>query len=271
MRRILPLLAILFLTSHAQAAIVQEPVDYQDGKTTLRGTLVYDNSLNSLRPGVVLFPEWWGHNDYIKRRARELAEAGYVALAADVYGDAQVTEDPDVAQKWATPFYENRALMQSRAAAAIATLRAQKNVDPAQIATIGFCFGGTVAIESARAGDVVQGVVAFHAGLDFPTPPQANIKPKFLVLNGAADPLVPFATKQKFMDEMQNAGADVQFIDYSGVLHAFTNPAADAYHAKGLTAVKYNGLAEARSMLAMRQFFAEIFTIPPSSTKSTGH
>lgn len=264
MPRLISFLSLLFFATTTHATIVQQTIDYQDGNINLRGTLVYDNTQTALRPGVVLFPEWWGHNDYIKRRAHELAEQGYVAFAADMYGDAQVTDNPEIAEKWATPFYQDRALMQRRANAAVGALRAQNTVDQNQIALIGFCMGGTVALEAARSGTVANGVVAFHAGLEFTTPPQADLTTKFLVLNGAADPLVPVVVKQKFLEEMQSAKADVQLIDYTGVLHAFTNPKADEYFAQGLTAVKYNPVAEARSMLAMRQFFREIFTAAPA-------
>ena len=260
MRFIYALIIILAATMSARAEIISKTINYHDGDVALQGTLVYDNSLNSLRPGIVLFPEWWGHNDYIKRRAQEMAELGYVAFAADMYGPGKVTEDPKQAGEWAGEFYKNRAMMIDRAKMAVAVLRGQINVDRDKIAAIGFCFGGTVALELARSGQNIDGVAAFHAGLQFPNAVEKNaVKAKILVLNGAADPLVPFAERQKFIEEMQASGADLQFVEYGGALHAFTNPDADKFHAAGLEPVGYSASAEKRSMALMRSFFAEIF------------
>lgn len=203
---------IFFAVSSANAAVVVKEVEYKDGDVTLKGTLAYDESISSLRPGVLLVPEWWGHNDYIKARAKQMAEDGYVAFAIDMYGDGKITADPKEAGEFAKKFYEDRKLMRSRARAGLEVLRSQVNVDKNKIAVIGFCFGGTVALELARDGEDVKGVAAFHAGLQFPDAVQkGKVKAKILVLNGAADPMVPFEDRQKFITEMQAAEVDLQF------------------------------------------------------------
>lgn len=247
---------LLFFTS-AEAAVVTKEIDYKDGKVELRGTLAYDDAVSSPRPGVVLFPEWWGYNDYIKRRAREMAEQGYIAFAADMYGKDKVTTDPAKAKSWSGELYSNRQAMRDRARAALKILKSQPNVDTSHIAAIGFCMGGTVALELARAGEDLNGVAAFHAGLQFPDKiEKGQVKAKILVMNGGADPNVPFSERDSFIEEIQNAGADLQFIQYGGAVHAFTNPDADKFGIKGIA---YDPVAERRSFEELRTFFAEIF------------
>ncbi len=249
-----------FVGFPVHAEIITKSVDYTDGKTELRGTLVYNDEISSLRPGILLIPEWWGHNDYIKRRAREMAERGYVAFAVDMYGPDKITADPKVAQSWATPFYQDRKMMRERARAGLAVLQKQLNVDKESIAAIGFCMGGTVALELARDGETLASVAAFHAGLEFPDPvAKGAAKARILVLNGAADPMVPFKDRQAFIQDMQSAGADLQFIEYSGALHAFTNPMADMVRKTGLQGVGYNPVAEKRSFAALYPFLQESF------------
>lgn len=256
MRFIVPLLLILGIASPSYAAIVSKPVDYTDGDTKLQGTLVYDDAVSAVRPGVLLIPEWWGHNDYIKRRAKEMAERGYVAFAVDMYGVGNVTKEAKQAQAWSKPFYENRSLMRQRARAGLAVLKEQQNVDKQKIAAMGFCMGGTVALELARDGEDLQGVATFHAGLQFPDAvKKENVKAPLLVMNGAADPMVPFADRQKFVEDMQNADADIQFIEYGQAVHAFTNPDADSY---GINGVAYNAKAEKRSFQALQDFFTDV-------------
>ncbi len=257
MRFVMAFIAGILMASSALAEIVTKEVDYKDGNVNLRGTLVYDDAVKGKKPGVLLFPEWWGHNDYIKRRAYEMAEQGYVAFAADMYGVDKVTTKAGEAQEWSKPLYDNRTTMRKRAQAALNELRKQKNVDKKNIAAIGFCFGGTVALELARAGNALKGVVAFHAGLQFPDKiTKGHVNAKVLVMNGAADPMVPFAERQKFIEEMQDAGADLQFILYSGAQHAFTNPGANKHAIKG---VAYDSRSERRSFRELQLFFAEIF------------
>jgi dienelactone hydrolase len=247
----------ILLSTTANAAVIMKDIEYLDGKTKLKGTLAFDDSITTPRPAIVAYPEWWGHNEYIKKRAAELAAEGYIVFAADMYGSNKITIDPKQATEWSKPFYSNRKLMQSRARAAITALKAQPNVDINNIAAVGFCFGGTVALELARAGEDLKGVASFHGGLQFTSKPaEGAVKAKVLVMNGAADPMVPAADRQKFMDEMEAAKADYQFIEYSGAVHAFTNPDADKF---GIPGVGYNAAAEKRSFAALHRFLSEVF------------
>lgn len=247
----------VLMASSSFAAVVTRDINYQDGDTNLKGTLAYDDSVDTKRPGILLFPEWWGNNDYIKRRAHELAEQGYIAFVADMYGADKVTTKAKEAQEWSRPFYENRTMMRRRARTGLDVLKQQDNVDKTNIAAIGFCMGGTVAIELARSGLNLKGVAAFHSGLQFPDKiTKGKVKAKILVMNGGADPMVPFEERQKFIEEMQTNDVDLQFIQYGGALHAFTNPSANKFHIKG---VAYNAKAEKRSLDALHAFFAEIF------------
>lgn len=257
MRFKLSVLAFVLIANTANAAIVSKTVEYKSGDATLKGTLVYNDSFTDPLPGVVIYPEWWGHNEYVKRRAADIVQLGYVAFAADMYGNGNVTNDPKVAGEWSKKFYDDRKLMRERAKAALETLKAQPQVDKTNIALVGFCFGGTNALELARAGENVKGVVGFHAGLDFKDAVKKDsVKAKVLVLNGANDPMVKFEANQKFVNELQEAKTDVELDLYGGAKHAFSNPDADKF---GIDGVAYDAKAEARSMVRLREFLKEIF------------
>jgi dienelactone hydrolase len=248
--------AILFAGS-AHAAIVSKNVEYKDGETKLTGILVYDDEAQSPQPGLVIYPEWWGHNEYVKNRAQEFASLGYTAFVADMYGEGKVTNDPKVATELTKPFQADRNLMRTRAKAALDALRAQENVEKDNIILTGFCFGGTNALEVARSGEDVKGVAAFHAGLDFPDAVKKDsVKAHVLVMNGANDPFVPLAADEKFITEMQAANADAELDLYAHAKHAFTNPDADK---AGIEGVAYNEKAEKRAIARMKAFLKEVF------------
>jgi dienelactone hydrolase len=244
--------------------VTTKTIEYKCGDVTLQGYIAYVDKApaatpgaGAKRPGVLVFAEWWGLNDYAKRRARELAELGYVALAADMYGQGATTKDPQEAAKFTGPLRADRKLMRARARAALDVLAANEVVDPKRIGAIGYCFGGTVALELARSGADVAGTVSFHGGLDTPDPADAkNIKGKILACNGADDPHVTAAQVEAFEKEMRDAKVDWQLINYGGAVHAFTNP--DAGKA-GMNGVAYNASADRRSWQAMVSFFHEVF------------
>ena len=257
MRRLSFALAVVLLASTAGAELQRKPIEYKQGDATLKGYLVYDDRAQEKRPGVVVVPEWWGLNDYVKGRADQLAQLGYVALAADIYGDGQVTTDPKEAGKLATKFRGDRELLRARTQAALDTLKAQPQVDPSKTAAIGYCFGGTAVLELARSGADVNGVVSFHGGLDTPMPAkQGQVKAKVLVLAGGDDPMVPKEQVQGLEKEMKDAGADVVVTSYPGAVHSFTNPDADKLGMKG---IGYNKEADEKSWQAMKDFFERIF------------
>jgi dienelactone hydrolase len=248
------MLAVPVMT--ANAAIKTQVIDYKDGNVALQGYLAYDDTKTSA-PGVLVVHEWWGNNDYSHKRAEQLAELGYVAFALDMYGKGVVAKDPQEAGKLAGPFRQDRALMRSRATAGLDVLKAQKNVDAKRIAVIGYCFGGSTAIELARGGADLVGVVSFHGGLDFPNPDDMkNIKGHLLVCTGADDPSVPPEKVTSFEDQLRKANVDYIINVYGGAVHAFSNPAADAHNIPG---IKYNEKADKRSWEAMKAFFTEIF------------
>jgi dienelactone hydrolase len=243
----------------AEQKIVSEAVDYRYGAEKFTGWLSRDGARGGLRPGVLVVHEWWGLADHPKRRAEELAKLGYVAFAADMYGTGKLTTDPKQAGEWSGRFRtpEGKALGRARAAAALDVLRHSPGVDPNRIAAIGFCFGGTVALELAWSGADLKGVVSFHGNPTAPTPEEAKgVKASILVCHGGDDGFVPDAALAAFEKAMRDGSLDWTLVKYGGAVHAFTNPGADAY---GIQGVKYDARADRRSWEHMRTFFRELF------------
>ena len=235
-----------------------EDVDYRDGALNLRGFLAFDEAISGKRPGIVVVHEAWGLGDHAMERARMLARLGYVALAADMYGDRRQATDLPAAMELIGDLRTNPAKLRARVGAAVATLKAHPKVDAGKIAGIGFCFGGTTVLELARGGADVKGVVSFHGGLETAAPAEPGaVKAKVLVCTGADDPMIPASQVVAFEDEMRKAEADWQVIAYGGTVHSFTNP--DAGKVVALPGVAYNAQTDRRSWAAMRAFFDEIF------------
>jgi dienelactone hydrolase len=250
------LLSAMILAGSLQAKIVTQDLEYMDGKTVCQGYLAYDDTKTSA-PGILIAHQWMGLTDYEKGRARQIAELGYVALAADIYGKGVRPSNMGDAGKLAGKYKGDRALLRSRMQAALAALKAQKNVDPSQTAAMGYCFGGTSVLELARSGADTLGVVVFHGGLDSPTPADGrNIKAKILVLHGADDPFSSPKDIAAMEAEFKAAKVDYQVTFYSGAVHAFTQPLAGNDPSKGIA---YNEQADKRSWIAMRDFYNEIF------------
>jgi dienelactone hydrolase len=251
------IIIVSFLPAVCYGEIVTKAIDYQQGGQALEGWLAYDDSVKEPRPGILVFPEWWGLTDYPKHRAEQLAKLGYVAFAADMYGKGITTDDPNQAGQLAGKVKGDIDLLRARANAALDQLKSAPGVDPKQIAAIGYCFGGTVALELARSGADLAGVVSFHGGLDTPRPDDAkNIKGKILVCSGGDDAFVSPQQIAVFEDEMRKGNVDWQVIVYGGAHHAFTNPDADRHH---IPNIGYNAAADHRSWAAMQDFFDEIF------------
>lgn len=243
------------------AAVQGQEIDYRaaDG-TVLKGYLAIDTSQVGRRPGVLVVHEWWGHNAYARQRAELLAALGYPALAVDMYGGGQQADHPQDAGKFAGAVRANLPLMQERFRAALELLRAQPQVDPAQVAAIGYCFGGSVVLEMARAGVDLKGVASFHGSLGGgSTARPGQVKARVLVLNGAADSFIPAEQIAAFKAEMAAAGVNYRFIDYAGALHSFTNPAADEYARRFNMPVGYHAEADRASWAELQRFFSEIF------------
>jgi len=241
----------------AAAAVKSAVVEYKDGEQTCEGFLAWDDAAKGKRPGVVVVHEWMGLGDYAKDRARRLATLGYVAFAADIYGKGIRAKDAQEAGELAGRYKGDLPLLRSRARAAFDTLAKDARVDPARIFAIGYCFGGTTALELARSGAPLAGVVSFHGGLSTKDPADAkNVKGRVLVLHGASDPFVPPAEVAAFQKEMNDAKVDWQMVLYAGAVHSFTNPGAGNDPSKGAA---YDERADRRSWEAMKAFFAEGF------------
>ncbi|HEV2320327.1 MAG TPA: dienelactone hydrolase family protein [Verrucomicrobiae bacterium] len=257
MKHLLSLIAVLFLAMKMQGAIHTETVDYQQGGTTLEGFVAYDDSVSGKRPGVLIVHQWQGITDYEKMRAKMLAQMGYVAFCADIYGKDSRPKSLQDAGALAGKFKNDRPLLRARVNAGLDELKGNPYVDPDRVAAIGYCFGGTTVIELARSGAQLKGIVSFHGGLDSPSPADArNIRCKLLILAGADDPFQKPADLGAFEKEMRDAKVDWQITFYGGAVHAFTQREVDKLNLSG---AKYNENADKRSWQAMKDFFAEIF------------
>jgi len=249
---------LLFLatTLTACAAIHTETVEYKQGDTVLEGFLAYDSAVKGPRPGVLIVHQWKGLTDYERKRAEMLAQLGFFAFAADIYGKGIRPKDTAEAGAQAGKYKKDRALLRARVNAGLEALRKQKRVDPKRIAAIGYCFGGTTVIELARSGAEIAGVVSFHGGLDSPNPEDGKkIKCKVLALHGADDPFVPAKDLVAFEDEMKAAGVDMRLIKYEGAVHSFTDWKATG----SMKGAQYNERADKKSWEEMKAFFAEVF------------
>ena len=237
----------------AQARITAKPIDYEHDGQKLEGYLVWDDAKSGPRPGVLVVHEWWGLNDYTKNRARQLAEMGYIAFAADMFGKGKVTRDAKQAQAWYTEATSKPGLLASRSKAALEVLKKQPGVDPKRLAAIGFCFGGSTVLELAYSGEPINAVVAFHPGVVVPDEKQSKaIKTSILVLYGAEDKFSKPEDLAKLQTVLDQAKVDWYLVTYAQAMHAFTNPQADSFKIPG---IGYNKKAAERSWDEMGRFF----------------
>jgi len=249
--------ASIVLALTALPLLAGQPLAYQDGAVRLAGYVARPEMVKGTVPGVLIIHQWMGVTGHERMEADRLAALGYVAVAADIYGEGVRPRDSKEAAAQAGIYKGDRALYRRRIRAGLEALKAQAGVDPGRLAVIGFCFGGTGALEAARAGMPVLGVVSFHGGLDAVPDPEARaITAKVLVCHGADDPNVPPKDVAAFHEEMRKAKADYTFIAYGGAVHAFTQKEAGNDPSKG---VAYQEAAARRSWQHMRDFFAEMF------------
>lgn len=246
-------------SSASASQLKEENVSYSSDNVTMNGYVVYTDSGQARRPAVLVVHEWWGLNDYAKRRARQLAELGYVAMAVDMYGNGQTASTPDEAMKLAGPFYQDPQLTRKRLDAAMAKLKTYPQVDTGKIAAIGYCYGGFVVLNAAKLGADLDGVVSFHGNLSGVTPNKDALKAKVLVLHGGADPNVKPEEVAQFRKQMDSIGADYSFVSYPNAKHAFTNPAADSIENKYHIGVGYNAEADQKSWDEMKAFLKKVF------------
>jgi dienelactone hydrolase len=254
-RSVIAMSVIALTTGAAQAGIVTKTVDYEYEGTKLKGFLAYDDAVKEKRPGVLVVHEWWGLNEYAKDRAKGLAQLGYVAFAADMYGDGKVTEHPADAEKMAGEVRKNVKSWRGRAEAALKQLKAQPNVDPDKLAAIGYCFGGSTCLQLAYDGADLKAVATFHAALPTPTEAEAKaIKPKILVCNGDADTFIPADMIKKFRSALDEAKVKYEFVGYKDAVHSFTVQDADKHGNKGM---KYDMKADYDSWKRTQDLFKE--------------
>lgn len=252
-RLMIGILLIVGLGSVGQAAVVGRSLPYEHNGTTLEGYLAYDDAIKGKRPAILVVHEWWGLNAYARSRAEQLAKMGYVAFALDMYGKGKVTEHPQQAGQWSKQVTANIDRWRQRAMAGLAVLKNQPQTDPDRMAAIGYCFGGGTVQQLAYAGANLRAVVSFHGALQMPGNVSADkVHASILICHGAADPLVGRAAIAGYLEAMDKAGLDYQFIAYGGAKHSFTNPGADK---RNIGALGYNPKADRRSWAHMKQFF----------------
>lgn len=244
----------------AYAKIKGKEVEYSANGVTLKGYLVYDDSIKGKRPGVLVVHEWWGLNDYARERARMLAKLGYTAFALDMYGDAKQAKNPEEAGKLSGMVMGNLDDAQARFDAALELLRNQKTVDPNRIAAIGYCFGGGIVLNMALRGADLNGVASFHGMLPTSAPAKpTEVKAAVLVLHGEDDQFVKPEQVEKFKELMKNEKADFEVITYPNAKHSFTVPEADANAKKFNIPIGYNKEADEKSWAKLQEFLKRVF------------
>jgi dienelactone hydrolase len=244
------------VTSKNQHKIKTQIVEYKSGDTVLEGYLAYPEKIKGKTAGILVIHDWTGVGDNVKMRADKIAKMGYVAFAPDIYGKGVRPKPPTEAGQTAGKYKADRKLMRERVNSGFDILKNNENVDQKKLIAIGYCFGGTVALELARSGANLAGVVSFHGGLDSPTPKDGkNIKAKVLILHGADDPYVQQKDIEAFQNEMRDNKVDWQMIYYGDAVHAFSIKGAGD---KKETGAAYNKAADERSWKHMKMFFQEI-------------
>jgi dienelactone hydrolase len=258
MKRISQMLVSAVFLAHSAmgfAAVKTKTVEYKKGKDAFEGVLVYPDNAKGKVPGVLMIHNWMGVTDETKKQATRMAELGFAVFAVDIYGKGVRPKTPEEAGKISGSYRTDRALFRERLQLGLDILRGQKEVNADKVLAVGYCFGGTGAIELARSGANINGVVSFHGGLDSPTPADGkNIKAKVLALHGADDPYVKAEDLAAFEQEMRDNKVDWQLYKYGNAVHSFTEMSAGNDNSKGAA---YNAAADARSFEAFKDFAKE--------------
>ncbi len=239
--------------------IKEETVFYKVDTTLLKGFAAYPADATVKHPAILIVPEWWGLNDYVKGRARQLAELGYVAFAADMFGNGKVATEPKQAMEFTSPFYKDPHLAYKFLDAAQKEILKIKQADANNIAAIGYCFGGYIVLNAAKLGADLKGIVSFHGGLGGVTPDKDLLKAKILICHGDADKFVTLKDVETFKRQMDSIKADYTYKSYANATHAFTNSEATSIGKKFNMPIEYNGKADTASWKDMEVFFKEIF------------
>ncbi len=263
MKKILALSVLAFFSFVvlANAGVKTEEIEYSHNGTKLTGYLAFDDSKSGKRPGVIVVHEWWGHNDHARNRAKMLAEAGYTALALDMYGSGKLANHPKKAGEFMNAAFSNWPDSQARYNKALEILKAHKTVDATRIGSIGFCFGGAVSIKMAKGGADLKGIVGFHSALPMePAITKNSMKAGVLIINGSEDGFLKPETVAAFSEDMTKANVDFTYVNLKGVKHSYTNPQADEFAKKfNIGALKYDKKADELAWSEMLKFFQRIF------------
>ena len=244
------------ITNMKPVNVKTENVDYIGDGVTMKGFVAYNENDTSLKPIVLIVPEWWGIGDYTKGRAKQLAALGYLAFAVDFYGEGKTAETPDEAGKLAGPFYApGSTIAKSRFEAALAKIKTFPRADTNKIAAIGYCFGGAMVLNMARIGEPLKAVVSFHGNLVGAPANKDLLKAAVLVCHGEIDQFVPATEVAIFKKQMDSIGANYTFKTYPNATHAFTNPGANEKARKYKMPIAYNPAADTASFNEMKLFF----------------
>lgn len=246
------------LDSATAISVKEENVTITADTTNMKCFVAYDEN-SGKKPIVLIVPEWWGVTDFIRSKARQLAENGYFALVVDLYGEGRTADNPEAAMAYAGGFYKNPQLSTARLNAALAKAKTYQQADSTKTAAIGFCFGGSMVLNAAKLGAPYDGVVSFHGGLQGVTPKKGVTKSRILVCHGSADPFVPAQDVATFKKQLDSVDVPYTFKEYPGALHAFTNPEADENAKKFNLSIAYNAEADRNSWNDMKAFFADIW------------
>ena len=262
MKQAFKIILIIFfiqLNSARASKIKTEEVAYQAGSVICKGMIAYDESLLGKHPAILVLPEWWGCNDYARRRASELAVLGYFAIAVDMYGEGKLADNPSIAQELANPFYKNPQFALERIQAAIEKVKSYPQVDVSNLGAIGYCFGGSMVLNAAKLGIPFKGIVSFHGGLAGVPAEKGILKSRILVCHGGSDQFISSDDITKFKSNLVEVKASYTFLVYENATHAFSNPDATEIGKKFNIPIAYNEIADKKSWSDMVIFFNEVF------------
>lgn len=242
------------------AGIHEEMVSYQTDSVQMSGFIAYpEDSSDVKKPAILVVPEWWGLNDYVKKRAGDLARLGYIAMAVDMYGNGKVASTAEEAGALAGPFYANPRMAKQRFDAALQKVKEFPGTDTTRIAAIGYCFGGGMVLNMAKMGENLKGVVSFHGTLNGVPADKDLLKAQILVCHGAIDQFVKPEEVAAFRKQLDSIGAAYTFKEYANAGHAFTNPDATENGRKFNLPLAYNAAADTASWADMKIFLNNIF------------
>ena len=260
MHRILFSVLLFVFSTHIFAAIKTSEIKYKVGDQELTGYLAYDDSVKGKRPGILVVHEWWGHDDYARKRAEMLAGLGYTAFALDMYGTGKHADHPNDAMTMMEAVFSNMPDSKKRFQAAKKILMEHKTVESSKIASIGYCMGGGISLAMGRSGEDLDGIIVLHGSLGTQTPvKKGDMKAQILVLTGGADPNIPEEQVNAFKKEMDTAGVKYEVVSYPGVKHSFSNPAATEIGKKYNIPLEYNEAADKDSWKRIQSFLKKIF------------